>query len=166
MHRLGSIELQRGSRSREGEAWSERHSSGVSKIMSRNQSLEKITSIDALRRIAERRVPRDFFEYGDHGSYSQSTLRANRSDLEAIKLRQRVAIDVDKRDLTTTILGEPSSLPLELAPIGLLGMQRGDGEILACRAAQEFHSVLAPCRSVRSRMSQPPSMPRSGFSCM
>ena len=107
MHRLGSIELQRGSRSREGEAWSERHSSGVSKIMSRNQSLGKITSIDDLRRIAERRVPRAFFEYGDHGSYSQSTLRANGSDWEAIKLRQRVASDVDKRDLTTTILGEP-----------------------------------------------------------
>jgi L-lactate dehydrogenase (cytochrome) len=105
--------------------------------MSRNQNLGKVTSIDDLRRIAERRVPRAFFEYGDHGSYSQSTLRANRSDLEAIKLRQRVAIDVDKRDLTTTILGEPSSLPLALAPIGLLGMQRGDGEILACRAAQE-----------------------------
>src|ERR1700730_7872600 len=105
--------------------------------MSRNQNLGKVTSIDDLRRIAERRVPRAFFEYGDHGSYSQSTLRANTSDLEAIKFRQRVAIDVDKRDLTTTILGESSSLQLALAPLGLLGMQRGDGEILACRAAQE-----------------------------
>ena len=105
--------------------------------MSWNQNLGKVTSIDDLRRIAQRRVPKAFFEYGDHGSYSQSTLRANTSDLEAIKLRQRVAIDVGNRDLTTTILGESSSLPLALAPIGLLGMQRGDGEILACRAAQE-----------------------------
>jgi L-lactate dehydrogenase (cytochrome) len=98
--------------------------------------LNKATCIDDLREIARRRVPRAFFQYADHGSYSQSTLRANRADLEAIKLRQRVAIDVDTRDLATTILGEPVSLPLALAPIGLCGMQAGDGEILACRAAQ------------------------------
>ncbi len=81
-------------------------------------------------------MPRAFFEYADHGSYSQSTLRANRIDLEAITLRQRVCIDVDRRDLSTTIAGETAALPLVLAPIGLSGMQHGDGEILACRAAQ------------------------------
>ena len=80
-------------------------------------------------------MPRAFFEYADHGSYTQSTLRANRSDLEAIKLRQRVGIDVDRRDLSTTVAGENVALPLVLAPIGLSGMQHGDGEILACRAA-------------------------------
>jgi L-lactate dehydrogenase (cytochrome) len=63
-------------------------------------------------------------------------MRANRTDLDAIKLRQRVGIDVDRRDLTTTIAGEAAALPLVLAPIGLSGMQHGDGEILACRAAQ------------------------------
>jgi L-lactate dehydrogenase (cytochrome) len=86
--------------------------------------------------LAKRRVPRAFFEYADHGSYTQSTLRANRTDLEAIKLRQRVGIDVDRRDLSTTIAGEAAALPFVLAPIGLSGMQHGDGEILACRAAQ------------------------------
>jgi L-lactate dehydrogenase (cytochrome) len=86
--------------------------------------------------LAKRRVPRAFFEYADHGSYTQSTLRANRTDLEAIKLRQRVGIDVDQRDLSTTIAGEAAAMPLVLAPIGLSGMQHGDGEILACRAAQ------------------------------
>jgi len=89
-----------------------------------------------LRALAKRRVPRAFFEYADHGSYTQSTMHANRADLEAIKLRQRVGIDVDRRDLTTTIAGEPATLPFVLAPIGLSGMQHGDGEILACRAAQ------------------------------
>jgi L-lactate dehydrogenase (cytochrome) len=98
--------------------------------------MKHVTSIDDLRTLAKRRVPRAFFEYADHGSYSQSTLRANRTDLDAIKLRQRVGIDVDRRDLTTTIAGEPAALPLVLAPIGLSGMQHGDGEILACRAAQ------------------------------
>jgi L-lactate dehydrogenase (cytochrome) len=98
--------------------------------------LKHVTSIDDLRTLAKRRVPRAFFEYGDHGSYTQSTLRANRTDLEAIKLRQRVGIDVDRRDLSTTIAGEAAALPLVLAPIGLSGMQHGDGEILACRAAQ------------------------------
>jgi len=98
--------------------------------------MKHVTCIDDLRTLARRRVPRAFFEYADHGSYSQSTLRANRTDLEAIKLRQRVCIDVDRRDLTTTITGEAVALPLVLAPIGLSGMQHGDGEILACRAAQ------------------------------
>ncbi len=95
------------------------------------------TCIADLRRIARRRVPRAFFQYADHGSYSQSTLRANRAGLDAIKFRQRVGIDVGKRDLSTTIVGEPASLPLALAPVGLCGMLVGDGEILACRAAQD-----------------------------
>jgi len=98
-------------------------------------TLQTATSIDDLRAIAKARVPKAFFEYADHGSYSQSTMRANRSDLQAIGLRQRVAIDVDKRDLQTTIAGTPAKLPLALAPIGLCGMQHGDGEILAARAA-------------------------------
>jgi len=86
--------------------------------------------------VARRKVPRAFFDYAEAGSYAQETLRANREDLEHIKLRQRVLVDVSQRDLTTTILGERVSLPLALAPIGLCGMQHGDGEILACRAAQ------------------------------
>jgi L-lactate dehydrogenase (cytochrome) len=94
------------------------------------------TCIEDLRAEARRRVPRAFFDYAEAGSYGQETLRANRADLEAIKLRQRVLVDVAARDLTTTILGEPVALPFALAPIGLCGMQRGDGEILACRAAQ------------------------------
>jgi L-lactate dehydrogenase (cytochrome) len=98
--------------------------------------MKHVTSIDDLRTLARRRVPKAFFEYADHGSYTQSTMRANRIDLDAIKLRQRVGIDVDRRDLTTTIAGEAAALPLVLAPIGLSGMQHGDGEILACRAAQ------------------------------
>ena len=89
-----------------------------------------------MRTIAQRRVPKAFFQYADAGSYSEATLRANRDDLEAIKFRQRVGIDLTSRDLDTTILGEPASLPLVLGPIGALGMQYGDGEILACRAAQ------------------------------
>jgi L-lactate dehydrogenase (cytochrome) len=94
------------------------------------------TCIEDLRRVARRKVPRAFFDYAEAGSYAQETLRANREDLEHIKLRQRVLVDVSQRDLTTTILGERVSLPLALAPIGLCGMQHGDGEILACRAAQ------------------------------
>ena len=104
--------------------------------MFRNSSVKNATCIDDLRQIAQRRVPRAFFQYADHGSYSQSTLRANRTGLDAISLRQRVGVDVGSRDLSTTIAGEPASLPLLLAPVGLCGMQFGDGEILACRAAQ------------------------------
>jgi L-lactate dehydrogenase (cytochrome) len=99
-------------------------------------SLGEVTCIEDLRQIARRKVPRAFFDYAEAGSYAQETLRANRDDLERIKLRQRVLVDVSQRDLTTTIIGEKVSLPLALAPIGLCGMQHGDGEILACRAAQ------------------------------
>jgi L-lactate dehydrogenase (cytochrome) len=98
--------------------------------------MKHITCIEDLRQLHMRRVPRAFFDYADRGSYTEQTLRANRADLEAIKFRQRILIDVSKRDLSTTILGEPAALPLILAPVGLLGMQHGDGEILSCRAAQ------------------------------
>jgi L-lactate dehydrogenase (cytochrome) len=98
--------------------------------------MNEVTCIEDLRQLARRRVPRAFFDYAEAGSYAEETLRANRDDLERIKLRQRVLVDVSQRDLTTTIIGERTSLPLALAPIGLCGMQRGDGEILACRAAQ------------------------------
>jgi L-lactate dehydrogenase (cytochrome) len=95
------------------------------------------TCIEDLRVLARRRVPRAFFQYADHGSYTQATLRANRAGLDAVYLRQRVGIDTSKRDLATTIAGQPAALPLILGPVGLTGMQIGDGEILACRAAQQ-----------------------------
>jgi len=94
-----------------------------------------ITNVLDLRELARRRVPRAFFEYADRGSYDEITLRDNRRALEAIRLRQRVMIDVDRRDLSTTILGAPATLPLAIAPTGLTGLQRGSGEILGARAA-------------------------------
>jgi L-lactate dehydrogenase (cytochrome) len=99
-------------------------------------SLRTMTCIEDLRRAGRRRVPKMFFDYAEAGSYAEETLRANRADLERIKLRQRVLVDVSRRDLSTTIIGEPASLPLALGPIGLGGMMHGDGEIAACRAAQ------------------------------
>ena len=98
--------------------------------------MKHITCIEDLRELHRRRVPKAFFDYADRGSYAEQTLRANREDLEQIKFRQRVLVDVSKRDLSTTILGEPAAMPLILAPVGLLGMQHGNGEIHACRAAQ------------------------------
>jgi L-lactate dehydrogenase (cytochrome) len=98
--------------------------------------MKHITSIEDLRLLHKRRVPKAFFDYADRGSYAEETLRANRDDLQKIKFRQRILVDVSKRDTATTILGEPSTMPMILAPVGLLGMQHGDGEIHACRAAQ------------------------------
>jgi L-lactate dehydrogenase (cytochrome) len=98
--------------------------------------MKHITCIEDLRLLHKQRVPKAFFDYADRGSYAEETLRANRDDLQKIKFRQRILVDVSKRDLSTTILGEPSALPIVLAPVGLLGMQHGDGEIHACRAAQ------------------------------
>ena len=99
--------------------------------------MKTMTCIEDLRQTARRKVPRAFFDYAEGGSYAEQTLKANRADLERIKLRQRVLVDVSNRSTKTTILGEPAALPLVLAPVGLCGMQHGDGEILACRAAHE-----------------------------
>jgi L-lactate dehydrogenase (cytochrome) len=95
-----------------------------------------VTCIEDLRATYHRKVPRAFVDYCESGSYAEQTLRANRGDLERIKLRQRILHDVSNRSTATTILGEPAALPLALAPVGLTGMQHGDGEIHACRAAQ------------------------------
>ena len=96
-----------------------------------------ITNVADLRELARRRVPRAFFEYADRGSYDESTLRENVRALERIKLRQRVMIDVDRRNLATSFIGQPVSLPLAIAPTGLTGLQYGGGEILGARAAAE-----------------------------
>ena len=99
--------------------------------------MKTVTCIEDLRTLARRRVPRAFFDYADSGSYSEETLRANRADIEHIKLRQRVLVDVSERSLATTILGQKVAAPFALAPVGLAGMQHGDGEILAAQAANE-----------------------------
>src|ERR1700738_2919901 len=98
--------------------------------------MKHITCIEDLRQVHRRKVPKAFFDYADRGSYSEDTLRANRDGLQAIKFRQRILVDVSKPNLSTPILGEPAAQPLILAPVGLTGMQYGDGEIHACRAAQ------------------------------
>jgi L-lactate dehydrogenase (cytochrome) len=99
--------------------------------------MKTVTCIEDLRELARRRVPRAFFEYAESGSYNEETLRANRVDLEALKLRQKVLVDVSARSAATAILGQKVSAPLVLAPIGLCGMQYGNGEILAAEAANE-----------------------------
>ena len=99
--------------------------------------MKTMTCIEDLRQAACRKGPRAFFDFVEGGSYAEQTLLANCADFERIKLRQRVLTDVSKRSTRSTILGETVSLPLGLAPIGLCGMLRGDGEILACRAAQD-----------------------------
>jgi L-lactate dehydrogenase (cytochrome) len=98
--------------------------------------MKTITSIEDLRDLHRRRTPRAFFDYCDRGSYAEETLEANRRDLKALTLRQRVMVDVGNRSTETTILGVKRALPLGLAPVGLTGMQHGDGEILAARAAE------------------------------
>jgi L-lactate dehydrogenase (cytochrome) len=97
-----------------------------------------VTCIEDLRELARKRVARAIFEYVDRGAYTECTLRANQADIESIGLRQRVGIDVDRRSSATNMLGQPVTLPAALAPIGLLGLNWANGEILAARAANEF----------------------------
>ena len=100
--------------------------------------MQVLNSIADLREVARKRVPRAIFQYLDHGSYDEVTLRRNRSDLEALRFRQRVLIDVTQQSLRKDILGIPAAMPVVLAPCGLTGLVHSDGEILAARAAQEF----------------------------
>lgn len=97
-----------------------------------------ITTIEDLRVIAERRVPRMFYDYADSGSWTESTYRANSDDFKKIKLRQRVAVNMEGRSLATTMVGQAVKMPVAIAPVGLTGMQHADGEIHAARAAEKF----------------------------
>jgi L-lactate dehydrogenase (cytochrome) len=97
-----------------------------------------ITTIEDLRVLAEKRVPRMFYDYADSGSWTESTYRANESDFHKIKLRQRVAVNMEGRSTATTMIGQDVAMPVAIAPTGLTGMQHADGEILAARAAQKF----------------------------
>jgi L-lactate dehydrogenase (cytochrome) len=97
-----------------------------------------ITNIEDLRVLAQKRVPRMFYDYADSGSWTESTYRANASDFQTIKLRQRVAVNMENRSTATTMIGQKVAMPVAIAPTGLTGMQHADGEILAARAAKAF----------------------------
>jgi L-lactate dehydrogenase (cytochrome) len=98
-------------------------------------SLATVTTIEDLRRIAKRRVPKMFYDYADSGAWTEGTYRDNTDAFSRIKLRQRVAVNIDNRSLKTTMVGQEVSMPVALAPVGLTGMQHADGEIAAARAA-------------------------------
>ena len=97
-----------------------------------------VACVEDLRKQMQRRVPRMFYDYCESGSWTESTLEANETDLQAIKFRQRVAIDVSERSTTMKMLGQDVPMPVALAPTGLTGMQHADGEILAAQAAEAF----------------------------
>jgi L-lactate dehydrogenase (cytochrome) len=97
-----------------------------------------ITNIEDLRVLAKKRVPRMFYDYADSGSWTESTYRANESDFQKIKLRQRVAVNMENRSTASTMIGEKVAMPVAIAPTGLTGMQHADGEILAARSAKRF----------------------------
>ena len=97
-----------------------------------------ITNIEDLRVLAHKRVPRMFYDYADSGSWTESTYRANERDFQKIKLRQRVAVNMEGRTTRTTLVGQEVAMPVAIAPVGLTGMQHADGEILAARAAKKF----------------------------
>lgn len=97
-----------------------------------------ITCIDDLKRIYRRRVPRMFYDYAESGSWTEQTFRENSSDFAAIRLRQRIAVDMTGRTVATQMIGQDVAMPVALAPVGLTGMQNADGEIKAARAAEKF----------------------------
>ncbi len=97
-----------------------------------------ITCIEDLRQLAEKRVPRMFYDYADSGSWTETTYRANESDFQAIKLRQRVAVNMENRSTAVRMVGQAAKMPVAIAPVGLTGMQHADGEIHATRAAEKF----------------------------
>jgi len=101
-------------------------------------ALDRALTIEDLRRIAQRRVPKQFYDYVDSGAYTEGTYRANEEDFKKITFRQRVAVNLEDRNLSSTLLGQPVSLPIAIAPVGSTGMTDADGEIKAARAAEKF----------------------------
>jgi L-lactate dehydrogenase (cytochrome) len=97
-----------------------------------------ITTIEDLRVLAEKRVPRMFYDYADSGSWTESTYRANSTEFQRIKLRQRVAVNMENRSTAVAMVGQAAKMPVAIAPVGLTGMQHADGEIHAARAAEKF----------------------------
>ena len=97
-----------------------------------------ITEIEDLRRLFQRRAPRMFYDYAESGSWTEQTFRENTSDFDRIRLRQRVAVNMDGRTTRSTMVGEEVAMPVALAPVGLTGMQHADGEIHAAKAALAF----------------------------
>ena len=97
-----------------------------------------ITTIEDLRVLYKKRVPKMFYDYADSGSWTESTYRANESDFQTIKLRQRVAVNMENRTTATKMVGVDAKMPVAIAPVGLTGMQSADGEIKAAKAAEKF----------------------------
>ena len=100
--------------------------------------LSKITCIEDLRVLHQKRTPRMFYDYCDSGSWTESTYRANSDDFQKIKLRQRVAVNMEGRSTRSTMVGQDVAMPVAIAPTGLTGMQHADGEILGALAAKAF----------------------------
>ena len=97
-----------------------------------------ITSIEDLRQMHRRRVPKMFYDYCESGSYTEQTFSENVSDFSKLRLRQKVAVDISNRTVAGTMLGQKVTMPVALAPVGFTGMQNANGEIKAARAAQDF----------------------------
>jgi L-lactate dehydrogenase (cytochrome) len=100
--------------------------------------LSKVTCIEDLRVMHQKRAPKMFYDYCDSGSWTESTYRANSADFQSIKLRQRVAVNMEGRSTRTTMIGQDVAMPVAIAPTGLTGMQHADGEILGALAAKAF----------------------------
>ena len=121
-----------------------------------------VTSIDDLKRLYQRRVPRMFFDYTESGSWTEQTFQANERHLPGLKFKQRVLVDISDRDLASAMLGQPVTMPVALSPVGMTGLQHGDGEIKAARAAAQFGvpyalSTMSICsiEDVASKTSKP-----------
>src|SRR3569623_1872906 len=99
-------------------------------------ALDRALTIDDLKKLAKRRVPKQFFDYADSGAWTEGTYRANEEDFKKITFRQRGAVDMSNRTLATTMMGQPASMPVGIAPVGSTGMQQAEGEITAAKAAQ------------------------------
>ena len=99
---------------------------------------QQILTIEELRLLAKKRVPRMFYDYADSGSWTETTYRANTEDFSRIKLRQRVAVNIENRSLHCYLNGQAAAMPVAIAPTGLMGMQYADGEILVAQAAEKF----------------------------
>jgi isopentenyl diphosphate isomerase/L-lactate dehydrogenase-like FMN-dependent dehydrogenase len=109
----------------------------------RTQSIARVYSVDAMTARARRRLPRGVFDAIEGGAGDEVTLRANREALQRLYLRPRALADVSRRDLSTTVLGQPVRMPVLLAPCGMARMADSDAELAVARAAGRAGTIFA-----------------------
>jgi (S)-mandelate dehydrogenase len=120
-------------------------------------NLAEAVSIEDLRRLAQRRLPRAIFDFFDGGAEDEVTLRENRAAFERVRLLPKVLVNVANVDTRTSIFGNESSLPLAIGPTGGIGAGRPGADLMLARTAKAFgipYTLATPATASIERIAE------------